>query len=49
VGGALGLGVEDGVAAADVGDQGVHLADAIAEVELVVVAGAAAVSVVFSV
>jgi hypothetical protein len=49
VGGGLGLGVEDGVAAADVGDEGVGLADAVAEVELVVVAGAAAGAVVFSV
>ena len=48
-GGALGLGVEDGVAAADIGDQRMRLADAVAEVELVVVTGAAAVSVVFSV
>ena len=49
LGGALGLGVEDGVAAADVGDEGVRLADAVAEVELMAIAGAAAGAVVFSV
>jgi hypothetical protein len=47
-GGGLGLGVEDGVAAADIGDEGVGLADAVAEIDLVAVAGAAAVAVVFS-
>ena len=45
----MGLGVEDGVAAADVGDERVRLADAVAEVELMVVAGAAARAVIFSV
>ena len=43
------LGIEDSVAAADIGDERMRLADAVAQVELVVVAGAAAGAVVFSV
>lgn len=47
-GGGLGGGVEEGVAAAGVGDEGVGLAFAVAEVDGVFFAGAAAVAVVLA-
>ena len=47
-GAGLGAGVEHGVAAADIGSNGVRFADAIADSDSVMVAGAAAGEMVFA-